>query len=773
MRVLGRLVTLHQISLYAVIALSFLTVLIGGGVGPLMLVGFPIALITSWLTHRARWPKPSHTKWWNIAVFAAIGLTAFELLTSANANIITVAIRFVLILLIIKLYSRMSARDDLQIYALSFLVFAAATTVNEGVSYGILFGLYVLTGTFSLALFHLRTELATPGVRTQRDGRSPFDRYYIAVLALLSVAIFASSLGIFFTFPRVGLGFFVTQSRDAMTVTGFSDSVELGSHGLLRSNPEVVLRVEFTSDRPPPTQSLRWRTMTFDHYDGRRWTQTIETSESIVTSRRGVYDTSSLYSKALLDRVADYPKMEMQIYLEPIGTNLLPVLWPAQTMTVGLYDLRLPTNPRSGSITADAYNDLRHTMESQIGLTYSLVAPFSPPPDHFRGIEGAPVPDEIAVHYLQLPPMAPRTRALALELTADAQTPYTKAEAILNHFEQNFTYSTDLPQVDPDDPIASFLFDAQYGHCEYFATSAVLLLRAAGIPARLVNGFLGGTWNEVGNYLAVRQGDAHSWVEVFIPTYGWVPIDPTPPTDSAFMNRGALTRWASDTYDAMRMAWMKWVIEYDLEAQIAVFRSIGQAFSSLGGDAGADEDRSQDRSSEGKDYSRQILLVVTLLTLITLAFLHGRRLRNQGSHSRTAIATLFWTAAALAWALVFFDTLVPYSIGAAVLILAALALGHILARDSLQAQTTELARYFARLERLGRRQGILRDKDQGPAHFIERLITKNPDLERDLRMFKDRYLAMRFGAETVSPDELQALRNGLRRVAQGMKRNGK
>ncbi|MFU8806933.1 MAG: DUF3488 domain-containing protein, partial [Bradymonadaceae bacterium] len=251
MSLLGRLTSLHQWSLYIVVAIAFLTVAIGGGVGPMMLVAFPILALASWFVHRSGWPDKSHTRWWNVAVFGFIGVLLFELVAMPGANLIVVAIRFVLFLILIKLFSRLSGRDDLQLYSLSFLILAAATTVNEGVSYGILFGLYVLTGTFSLALFHLRSEVGAPGVRTSRSERSPFDRYYIAVLSILSLIIFATSVGIFFTFPRVGLGFFVTQSRDNVSVTGFSDSVELGGHGVLRSNPEVVLRVEFPNGRLP------------------------------------------------------------------------------------------------------------------------------------------------------------------------------------------------------------------------------------------------------------------------------------------------------------------------------------------------------------------------------------------------------------------------------------------------------------------------------------------------------------------------------------------
>jgi hypothetical protein len=128
-----------------------------------------------------------------------------------------------------------------------------------------------------------------------------------------------------------------------------------------------------------------------------------------------------------------------------------------------------------------------------------------------------------------------------------------------------------------------FLFDRKMGHCEYFASAFVVLARAAGIPTRQVNGFLGGEWNEYQGYVAVRAGDAHSWAEVFFPGKGWVTFDPTPASPGGQLGRGG-TGWRAKLgrfVDTLRFQWTKWVIEYDLVAQLSLFKDIGRAFKSV------------------------------------------------------------------------------------------------------------------------------------------------------------------------------------------------
>jgi hypothetical protein len=129
------------------------------------------------------------------------------------------------------------------------------------------------------------------------------------------------------------------------------------------------------------------------------------------------------------------------------------------------------------------------------------------------------------------------------------------------------------------EPVDFFLFDRKKGHCEYFASAFAVLARAVDIPTRQVNGFLGGEWNEYQGYVAVRAGDAHSWDEVYFPGAGWVTFDPTPPGDIDALGRGGAgwTERLGRFVDTLRFQWNKWVIEYDLASQLALFKQVGGA----------------------------------------------------------------------------------------------------------------------------------------------------------------------------------------------------
>ncbi|MCX6632478.1 MAG: transglutaminase-like domain-containing protein, partial [Candidatus Solibacter sp.] len=137
--------------------------------------------------------------------------------------------------------------------------------------------------------------------------------------------------------------------------------------------------------------------------------------------------------------------------------------------------------------------------------------------------------------------------------------------AIERHLRSDYGYSLKLPDREVADPLAHFLFARRQGHCEYFASSMAVMLRSLGIPARLATGFQGGVYNPVSDLWLVRASDAHSWVEAWIPGYGWRTFDPTP----ADPNAGGLTLLTqlSLYLDAAETFWQEWVVTYDVARQ--------------------------------------------------------------------------------------------------------------------------------------------------------------------------------------------------------------
>ena len=170
-------------------------------------------------------------------------------------------------------------------------------------------------------------------------------------------------------------------------------------------------------------------------------------------------------------------------------------------------------------------------------------------------------PPEILLNYLQLPRLDARIPPLArADLRRPLDNNYDKAVAIETYLRTKFGYTLQLPRTVPTDPVANFLFERKQGHCEYFASSMAVMLRALGIPSRVVNGFRTGEFNDLTSQYLVRASNAHSWVEAYFPGYGWISFDPTPAAP-------ALTRtgWSRGMLylDAMASFWREWVINYD------------------------------------------------------------------------------------------------------------------------------------------------------------------------------------------------------------------
>ena len=150
-----KLIELHQYFLYLTILLGFLAALSGGGLSFWFALLFAPLMVGAHFFQRAGKASPSHNRWWNILVVIVLVLSILQWVFDSLADPIRIGTRFVLVLTLVKLFSRTGERDELQLYALSFLTLAAASSFNEDFFFGIIFGLYVLTGTFGLALFHL------------------------------------------------------------------------------------------------------------------------------------------------------------------------------------------------------------------------------------------------------------------------------------------------------------------------------------------------------------------------------------------------------------------------------------------------------------------------------------------------------------------------------------------------------------------------------------------------------------------------------------------
>jgi hypothetical protein len=150
---------------------------------------------------------------------------------------------------------------------------------------------------------------------------------------------------------------------------------------------------------------------------------------------------------------------------------------------------------------------------------------------------------------------------------------------VIDYLQNNCTYSLDPKRDERFGPVEDFLLYSQEGYCEHFATAAALLLRVAGIHTRLVGGFLQGEWNSLGRYFMVRQRDAHTWIEVYLPGSGWTTFDPTPAGEiKAFLPFvSSLNRY----YDFLKLKWNRYIIRYSRYDQLRFFLSMRRQIMGL------------------------------------------------------------------------------------------------------------------------------------------------------------------------------------------------
>jgi transglutaminase-like putative cysteine protease len=217
-------------------------------------------------------------------------------------------------------------------------------------------------------------------------------------------------------------------------------------------------------------------------------------------------------------------------------------------------------------------------MDSYVGLHYDAVSNVGTAPAQALEKSSTDYPPDIARRFLQMPDLDPRIHQLAQDVTRNVSTPYDKATAIELHLRTKYGYTLEMQASGPD-PVADFLFRVRQGHCEYFASAMTLMLRSIGIPARPINGFLSGEYNDISHQYVVRGADAHTWVEVFFPGHGWVTFDPTPAagTEPSHRGLGTIAMWL----DALHLFWTDWVVSFDFGKQFQVFRQVDRGSRQL------------------------------------------------------------------------------------------------------------------------------------------------------------------------------------------------
>ncbi len=434
----------------------------------------------------------------------------------------------------------LEATNDARLYSLSFALLLASTAYRPGLLFLLAFLAYVGLAPVVLIYGHLKRQGQRHGT-----GDIPIPRSFLFTASALSGVTLVVAALVFLTFPRVSQGWAARGESLATSIAGFADAVTLGNHGgRIYGNPRIILRVEFPREVPVNFQSLYWRGRSYDRFDGLQWSRSARLPPSLAPT--------TWYERWGREVISQ------RIYGAPLDTRVLFALHPL--VEVEPESPIQPVSDNTGDYVYWGFGAPDYTARSLAGR---------PTPSQLRTAQGGFVPAR--PYYTQLPPLSAEVRSLADSLLAGLPTDYDRAAALESWFQQEFTYTLELPRTAREATLEHFLLNRRAGHCEYFSTGMAMLLRTQGVPVREVNGFVGGNWSEFGNYLAVTQNQAHAWVEVWFPGYGWVPFDPTPAGGG---ERLAMTSWfwpGRILFDAIQHRWNKWVLDFSLQTQFTLF----------------------------------------------------------------------------------------------------------------------------------------------------------------------------------------------------------
>jgi len=487
------------------------------------------------------------------------------------------------------------------------------------------------------------------------------DRAAIALAGRCLLYALPLALLLFVTFPRLPGAFWALPRQDE-AVTGLSDTMSPGSITQLSESSDPAFRVWFEGDPPPPEERY-WRGPVLYDFDGytwrrRRFVNFVETPlefEGPAYRYRISLEPHFNYWWFVLDTVKEPPQGPARVRITPDRqlVSAAPVFEPT------------------------TYEAVSHTRTRALGPLSTLARRAS----------------------TALPPNRnPRTLALARSLRERAGSDEAYVEAVLTLFRTGgFEYTLTPPRLDFDS-VDDFLFNTRQGFCGHYASAFVTLMRAAGVPARVVTGYLGGEWNPVGGYYIVRQADAHAWSEVWLEGRGWTRVDPTAVVAPDRLRRGIIdlletgsapariirrTPWlarVSQSWDAVNAWWNTRVIGFDFRTQLDLLGRLG---------------------IEATDWRPLGWLLAGGLT-----------------------AWVLW-------------------------------IGWRLGRSPAPAPVDRLARAYARLCARLARAGAPRAPHQGPLAYAETLCAANPELGARTRPLLERYAELRYGGTAGNEYEMK------------------
>lgn len=501
-----------------------------------------------WITFRGNRMPP---RWLLVSIAALVMAGVFATYKTFFGR--EAGVTMLTLLLALKLLEMHAKRDLFVALFLSFFLILASFFYSQSI------GTALITVVAVIAI--LTTQLSF-----QYTGAVPPLRKRLRLGAMIVALAAPLMLVLFVLFPRIQGPLWGLPSDAQSGHTGLSDTMAPGNISSLAQSDEIAFRVKFT-DPVPPKSALYWRGVVLGNYDGRTWSRLhtrIDTSRAIAVKLRGA-------------------PVRYQVTLEPHDKRWLFALEMPQAVPI-VQGAPATVSADLQLLAARPINDrVRYDVVSHIDYDLQPNEPAS-----------------VLQQWLQLPSgFNPRTLEFAARLRRQHPSNADAIAAALHFFhEQNFRYTLEPPPLEGN-VVDEFLFSTRAGFCEHYAGAFVVLMRAMGIPSRVVTGYQGGEMNPADGFMTIRQSDAHAWAEVWLEGHGWIRVDPTAAVAPSRVERniasviprpylgGLITLDAGNntvlaglhrlrqSWEAVTNAWNQRVLNYTPEKQKALVQSLG------------------------------------------------------------------------------------------------------------------------------------------------------------------------------------------------------
>ena len=490
-------------------------------VGLVPRIAFGLAMAVGILARN--WREPLGGR---LATFVSLGLFLYYLPQFGRNNVVGPAADLLVVLLAVRLAGEKNPRHYLQIFALSLFCLSASSLF----SLSSLFLVYLLL--FALIIGAALVILTFYATDREFTVTFPAMRKIVSVALLLPLASLPLMAFFFFLLPRTQYPLWEFLNTSVVQQTSFSEKVRPGSAA---SSTETRI-VAFRANTPRlPQNRLYWRGIVLNSFEGDAWVRRDPPATELAAPGKGETVTQTIY-----------PEPGRSTYLIALNAPR-QIRGIREKAAVDLVHTRLATAPGRGKYEAVS------AMADALAVTGGINRDF----------------------YLRLP-RALSTRMLRLGKEAASLAGDEEKIARIESFfvRGGFYYATTGMPVSRD-PLDEFLFRTKRGNCEFFASSLAMLLRVAGVPTRLVGGYLGGDYNDLGGYYVVTDDMAHVWVEAYVAGKGWVTYDPSSWAVNAASLRaephGSGVSRLRLTLDALNHYWDMAVINYDLDQQLQMF----------------------------------------------------------------------------------------------------------------------------------------------------------------------------------------------------------